>query len=637
MGKIDLSKAEKSKMPHLVKPMLATLVDESFDDPNWLFEVKWDGFRAIAEIKKRKVELYSRNLLTFNKLFAPIVKTLQTFSFDAILDGEVVVLDKAGKSFFQLLQNYQNTGEGNLTYYVFDILYLNGHSLINLPLLERKQILKSILPKTKNIKYSDHVLEKGKTFYDIARRQNLEGIIAKYKTSIYQLGRRTRDWLKIKLHMQQEAVIAGFTQPRGSRKKFGALVLGVYKNDELVYIGHTGGGFNEQSLKQVYTQLKPLVQKQSPFIKVPKTNAPVTWVEPKLICEVIFSEWTTDGHMRHPIFIGLRPDKKPKEVIKELPMEKGASNQKTVMKFTEPKKNTELKIGKRDVNVTHLSKVFWPKEKYTKGDVIEYYRKVSRFMLPYLKDRPESLNRHPNGAEGKSFFQKDVGNMPPKWVKTHKVFSESNDEYLNYLVCQDEPTLIYMANLGCIEINPWNSRIGSLDKPDYLIVDLDPEDISFDKVVETAQVTHEILDKLKVPNYCKTSGATGLHIYVPLGAKYSYDQAKQFTQLVVTMVNKRLPKITSLERSPAKRQKRVYLDYLQNRRGQTLAAAYSIRPKPGATVSTPLEWKEVKKGLTPKAFTIKTIFDRLDKKGDLWKPVLGKGVDLAKVLKQIKL
>jgi len=295
----------------------------------------------------------------------------------------------------------------------------------------------------------------------------------------------------------------------------------------------------------------------------------------------------------------------------------------------------ELKIGGQRVKVTHLNKIFWPKEKYTKGDLINYYRQVSKYILPYLIDRPESLNRHPNGIAGPSFFQKDVDHMPPKWVKTAKVFSESNAADIHYMVIEDEASLIYAANLGCIEINPWFSRIQHLDKPDYLVLDLDPLNIAFKHVIETALVIHKILDKAGVKNYCKTSGATGLHIYVPLAAKYSYEQAKQFAQIIAMLTNKRLPETTSVLRMPNRRQNKIYLDFLQNRKGQTLACPYSVRPKPGAPVATPLKWSEVKAGLDPSKFTIKAIFSRLNKHGDLFKPVLGQGVDLKKALKKL--
>lgn len=294
-----------------------------------------------------------------------------------------------------------------------------------------------------------------------------------------------------------------------------------------------------------------------------------------------------------------------------------------------------IKIGKTEFTVTNLDKVYWPDEGYTKGDMIKYYYEIANYMLPYLKNRPESMNRFPNGIKGPSFYQKNVGDKLPKWLKTEKLYSESNDEYIHYLICNDKATLVYMANLGCIEINPWCSTIKFLDKPDYLVIDLDPEDISFDKVIETARAVKEVLDKAKCEGYCKTSGATGLHIYVPLNHKYDYEIAREFAKVIASHVHDMIPGFTSMERSPKNRQKKVYLDYLQNSRGQTLAAPYSLRPKPGATVSAPLEWKELKTKFTPQDFTIKTIQKRLKKKGDLFKGVLGKGVNIEKCLKNL--
>jgi bifunctional non-homologous end joining protein LigD len=290
---------------------------------------------------------------------------------------------------------------------------------------------------------------------------------------------------------------------------------------------------------------------------------------------------------------------------------------------------------KNEIKFTNLNKVFWPKERYTKGDVIDYYKKISKYILPYLKDRPLSLNRHPNGINGKNFFQKDVSGVLPSWVKTAKVWSESNDKHIHYFVCKDETHLLYMAQLGCIEMNPWFSRIGSMDHPDYLVLDLDPLEIDFKYVVGAALTIKKILDKAGIKSYCKTSGATGLHVYVPLQAKYTYEHAKQFAHIVAILANKKLPETTSVERMPNKRRRKVYLDFLQNRKGQTLACPYSIRPKPGATVATPLKWNEVNSRLDPKKFTIKTIFARIKKHGDLFQPVLGKGVDLKKALKKL--
>lgn len=292
-------------------------------------------------------------------------------------------------------------------------------------------------------------------------------------------------------------------------------------------------------------------------------------------------------------------------------------------------------MQKNKLNLTNLDKIYFPKEKITKGDVIAYYDKIAPFILPYLKDRPQSLHRHPNGIAGESFFQKDVGEMPPDWVRTEKIYSESNKKYLHYLFISAKPSLLYAANLGCIEMNPWFSTFKHLDKPDYLVLDLDPENIDFKYVVEVALSLHKLLDKIGARNYCKTSGARGLHIYVPLGAKYTYKQAKQFTHLIAMIAAKQLPKIVSLERHPAKRQRKVYIDYLQNAKAQTLACPYSLRPKPGATVATPLEWKEVKPGLDPKKFNIRTIFPRIKKHGDLIRPILGKGVNLKKALSRL--
>jgi bifunctional non-homologous end joining protein LigD len=303
-----------------------------------------------------------------------------------------------------------------------------------------------------------------------------------------------------------------------------------------------------------------------------------------------------------------------------------------------PLKETEVlkKIEGKDLKFTNLDKYLWKKERYTKRDLIDYYHRIAPYILPYLKNRPQSLNRHPNGITQENFFQKNVQGKVADWITTHADYSESNDATIHYFVCTGEASLLYMANLGCIELNPWHSRTSSPNNPDYCIIDLDPNGVAFDKVVETALVTKKILDEIEAPGYCKTSGATGLHIYIPLGAKYDYEQSKQLAQLIAILVNRELPTITSVERNPAKRKRKIYVDFLQNRQGQTIAAPYSLRPKPGATVSTPLYWEEVKKGLTPQQFHIKNIFDRLQSEGDIFTPVLKKGIYLKKVLKNIE-
>jgi bifunctional non-homologous end joining protein LigD len=637
--KATLSANGRSAHPSThVKPMLATLVDEPFDRKRWLFEIKWDGYRAIAEVGPTGVELYSRNDKPFAGRFAPIVESLEKLKHEAVLDGEIVAVDQDGISRFQLLQNYQKTGNGNLHYFVFDLLSLDGRDLRGLPLEERKRLLEKSIKGLPRVSCSEHVLEHGIAFFEVAQAKGLEGIIAKNATSPYREGMRGHDWLKIKTHTRQEAVIGGFTEPRGSRKDIGALVLGVYEGKNLIYIGHAGGGLGAQGLADLRAKLDPLVQKECPFLDKPKTNMPVQWVEPKLVCEVSFQEWTSDGLLRQPVILGLREDKSARSVHREIetPVEEEIDVKTAGRKPAGKHSAKEPKGSSAEPALTNLNKVFWPDEGYTKGDVIAYYREIGSVILPYLHDRPESLNRHPNGIKGKNFFQKNVSKQPPPpWVETISIETYGGSATAKYLVCQDNASLLYLANLGCIEINPWNSRLGHLDNPDYAILDLDPKDIPFARVVESALAVRKVLDKAGAASYCKTSGKRGLHIFIPLAAKYSYEAARQFAQVVATIIHNNLPDITSIVRSPAQRQQRVYLDFLQNSRGQTLAAPYSLRPTPGATVSTPLAWREVKKTLDPTKFTIKTLSRRLDKVGDLWHEVLQEGIDLEAVLTKL--
>lgn len=631
--KIKVKKTINYSTTNPIKPMLSKLYDSAFDDKNWMFEIKYDGYRAIARIDD-EVQLLSRNNLSFNKLFAPIKDELKKIKHHAILDGEIVVENDRGHSDFQLLQKYQQTGKGKLKYYVFDLLNLDGNSLLKIPLSERKKLLELLLKKTnlKNVFFSEHILNEGKLFYDLAVKHGLEGIMAKNANSQYYPGKRNGEWLKIKIHRQEEAVIGGFTAPKGSRVKFGSLLLGAYHGRELNYIGNCGTGFTEQTLDELYHKLVPYFTLVSPFKEKIKIPGKIQWVKPELVCQVKFSEWTEDKRMRHPVFMGLRIDKKPNEVIA---LAKGKSKRKINAGQTE-EKVFDIQIGNISVHLTNQQKIYFPHDHITKGDIVNYYKEIAPVILPYLEKRPQSMNRFPNGIKGESFYQKDVNTSTiPEWIKTEKIYSESNKKYIDYLICNDTPTLLYMANLGCIEINPWNSRIDAIEKPDWAVIDLDPENINFKEVVKVALTVRKVLEELEIESYCKTSGASGLHVFIPLAAKYDYTLVKTFAELIGQKVSLKLPAITSIIRNPKKRQKKVYVDYLQNRRGQTLAAPYSVRPKPGATVSTPLEWKEVNNKLNPLNFTIKTIFKRLEKKGDLWKPVIGKGVYLNKIIKKV--
>ncbi len=643
LSRIDLTGAAQAEMPHDVKPMLATLTDEPFDRDGWLFEIKWDGYRAVAEVKRGDVLLYSRNMLSYNERYAPVVRDLEKLRFDAVLDGEIVVLNKEGRPEFKLLQNWLSDAEGAIVYYVFDIIYLEGYDLRNLPLLRRKAILKAILPDMPHVRWSDYIERNGRALYDAARAQDLEGVIAKDGASQYRSGDRTEDWLKVKTHLQQSAVICGFTEPRGGRKDLGALILGVYEDEngeptdddsrkQLVYIGHTGGGFTEAELAHVKERLEPLIIKKSPFKVAPPTNAPPTWTRPELVCDVKFAEWSKDGMMRQPIFIGLRDDIEPLSVCRELPVPLAKATKRRYKRKEE--KPEVVTVDGRTIEITNPDKLYFPDDGLTKRDIVSYYRGIAPLILPYLIDRPESLHRFPNGINGESFFQKDVGGQVPGWVETVVIGDDDDPE--EYLLCQDEATLTLMANMGCIEVNPWNSRWQHLDNPDYLVIDLDPLDIAFAEVINTALEVHRLFDAAEIPNYIKTSGATGLHIYTPLGAKYPYEQVREFGRLVAYLINDRLPETTSVERSPEKRKGKIYLDFLQNRRGQTMATVYSLRPRPGAPVATPLLWEEVRPGMTPGQFNIRTLPDRLAKHGDLFKPVLGEGIDMVASLARLE-
>jgi bifunctional non-homologous end joining protein LigD len=666
--------AEKPKREQFT-PMMATLVDAPFNREGWLFETKWDGYRAIADVQEGRVELYSRNHLSFNKDYPAVVTALEKLTHDAVLDGEIVILKKDGTSDFQSLQNFKNNSSGNLVYVAFDMLELDGQDLKELPLVQRKELLKEIIAQlgSKTVIYSDHVMDNSDKLYAAAKEQGWEGIIAKEAESLYAEGRRSLSWLKIKIIDEQEVIIAGYTDPQGSRKKIGSLVLGVYDDSgELKYIGNCGGGLNGTLINELYEKLQPLRQKSSPFKEKIRTNTPVTWVKPELVCQVKFSSWTADRHLRQPIFLGLRKDKPATEVHKETaksakmatrkvaaaaapagktaekePKEPakgkvaGKAAKKAATTATPPAKTHEkervVTLSGKKVTLTNQQKLYWPKEKISKGTLLDYYLDMADYVLPYLKDRPLSLHRFPNGIEDAGFYQKDVDTATvPEWLKTIQLHAASASRDVDYLICNNAATLAYMANLGCIEMNPWLSRVKNLDNPDYLVLDLDPENIDFIHVVETALAIKALLDKLGVQAFCKTSGASGLHIFVPTGAKFNYETCRLFAEYVAKHVQQELPDITSVIRTKSKRNKKVYIDYMQNSRGQTIASPYSVRPKPGATVSAPLKWEELTDDLAISDFTIENMRERVQELGDLWKDIDKTKNDLRKAISKIE-
>jgi bifunctional non-homologous end joining protein LigD len=627
----DLSAVTRIKsFPRQWRPQLATLTDEPFDNDEWLFETKYDGYRALAQIESGKVELISRNGLSFSEKYPDIVEALKTVGQDVIIDGEIVVEDAKGNTRFQWLQHFgEKPSKGKLKFHVFDILYFEGFDLRALPLLERKKILKAVLPESAGLAYSEHVIGKGVKAFKAAEKKGGEGIIAKKISSTYAENKRTRDWLKIKTDMQQEMVIGGFTEPSGSRKGIGALLVGYYKDGKLEYSGKVGSGYTEKILGELYAKLSGIEQESCPFAHKPKMPGAIHWVKPELLAQIKFSEWTETGSLRHPVYLGLREDKPAKKVTREKPMVKtDAMDEKATGK---PAGNP---ISQK-VELTNLDKVFWPDENITKGDVIRYYDAIADYILPYLKDRPESLRRTPDGIKSKGFFQKNVEGMVPEWISTEKIKADSVEEPIEWLLCQDRDTLLYLANLGCIELNPWSSRVGSLDNPDYIIFDLDPNKADNGKLVKTAKALKKVLDEIGVEGFIKTSGGKGLHVFIPVLPKYSYEQTRDFSLLISQMVQRALPDIVSLERMPDKRIGKVYLDFLQNGKGKTMASVYSVRPREGAGVSTPIDWRELTPAFDPKKFNIRTVPDRLAKKGDLWKGIFDKPADLKQILSKL--
>lgn len=649
-------------MPSGIKPMLATLVNEPFDDPLWSYEVKWDGYRSIAYINNGEVSLSSRNNKPFTEKYYPITNALEKWKDNAVLDGEILVLQEDGKADFGALQNWRSEADGHLVFYVFDILWYNGANLMEVELSHRQLILKQILPTNDDRIRLSQAFEGGIGFFETAKKMGLEGIMAKRKDSLYIPDSRNRQWLKIKANKRQEVVIAGYTKNDSSSKLFSSLLLGVYEGGELAYTGKVGTGFTDKMQREMMEQFRPLITAKIPFASEPDINKPsrfrpnpphaeAVWLKPVLVCEVSYAEITPDGVFRHPSFEGMRSDKKAAEVVLEaesssasiVKENKGRQKKSAPSPLTAPGKSARgtllnpseetqtKKIKGQNMTFSHLSKIYWPRDGFTKRDMFNYYYQAAEFILPYLKDRPLSLNRFPGGIQGKSFYQKDVKGKAPQWAETFP-YTTSDGESKEFLVGDDEKTLMYMASLGCIEMNPWFSRIQHPDNPDYCVIDLDPDQNTFEQVIRAACEVKNILDALEIEGYVKTSGSTGIHIYIALGAKYSYDQSQMFGRMIASVVHSQLPDFTSLERQIKNRGGRMYLDFLQNRPGATIACPYSLRPKPGATVSMPLHWEEVKKGLAMKDFTIENSIARIRSEGDIFKGSLKKGIDMKKAV-----
>jgi bifunctional non-homologous end joining protein LigD len=606
-------------------PMLATLADAVPGGAGWLYEVKWDGYRALAYVTGGDVTLTSRRGNDLSERFAVVARALErgVRTPDCVLDGEVCALDEQGRSSFSVMQQ----GSGPLVYYVFDVLEVDGEPVIDLPLTERRRRLATLLDRRGDTIRLSEAFDDGEALYAAAKEQGLEGVIAKKADSRYQPGRRTRDWLKIKTHREQEFIVVGYTKGKGRRAgRLGSLVLAVRRGGELVYAGNVGTGFSEKEIDRLAKRLRALERPTSPFREVPKMpkvrKEDVVWVAPELVAEVEFAEWTHDGRLRAPVYKGLREDKDPAEVKREEPL------------------GTEIRRGKRVLELSNLDKLFWPDEGITKGDLIAFYREVAPVLVPHLRDRPFTMKRYPDGWQGKHFFQKDAPSHMPEWIPRFEYRSTSRatreKRTLRYPLVNDELALLWMANMGCIDMNTWYSRVDKPSRPDWVLFDLDPSpDVGFAEVVQVALLIKDVLDALGLAGFPKTSGADGFHILVPIARRYAFAQTREFAEIVAGTLARLHRGLVTTEWAKAKR-RGVLVDANQNGEGKTIASAYSVRPRARAPVSTPLRWEEVTEELDSATFTMEVVLDRVRRDGDLFEGVLTKRQALGKALDALR-
>src|SRR6059036_75229 len=622
------------------EPMLAETREQPFSKPGWLFELKLDGYRVRAARQAGEARLVTRNGHDIAPAFPEIARALAALPYEGlIVDGELVVPDEAGRPSFQRLQNRAKVSrvpdvrrgavETPAVLYLFDLLAFEGYDVRPLPLEQRKALLEQIVPGVGPIKYLSHFERDGEALYEQVVKLGLEGIVAKKADSTYRAG-RSPNWLKIRADRADDFVVVGFTRPKGSRSGFGALDLGAYDDGKLVYAGRVGSGFTAAQLKEVSAVLEQSVRAKPPFEGPAPPDKGHTWVEPTLVVEVRYKEWTDEGLLRHPVFVRFRDDKPVTEIAK-----KGEGRGERDVEVP-PESPSPISPLPREVKFSNLDKVFWPDEGYTKGDLIEYYRALSPWLLPYLKDRPVVLTRYPDGITGKSFFQKDAPGFVPEWIRTERMWSEDTQREIDYFICDDEASLLYIINLGSIPLHLWASRTPTLERPDWCILDLDPKEAPFTHVVTVARAVRKLCDEIDLPCFVKTSGSTGLHVLLPLGRQCTYEQARSLGGLLARVIAGQLPDVATITRQVGKRGARVYLDYVQNGHGRLLVAPFSVRPLPGAPVSTPLLWREVGPKLDTRRFTIRSVPGRMKKlQDDPLLPVLDTKPDLVAALEHL--
>ena len=625
-----------------LKPMLAETAEAPFTRSGWLFELKYDGYRlVVAREPDGSAQLVSRNGNDLTPTFPEIARAMRALPYEGIvMDGEVVVLDEQGRPDFNRLQHRgrlqrrtdidRATVEHPATLLLFDLLGFEDFDVRPLPLLERKELLRRLLPPAGALRYSDHVEERGEELFEQVQKLGLEGIMAKKADAPYRSGRFSQ-WLKIKADRSGDFVVCGYTEPQGSRAGFGALHLGAFQDGALVYVGRVGTGFDNQKLEDLPDLFRSARRSDPPCTgAVPKGKEHV-WVEPRWVAQVRFKTWTGDGMLRHAVFERLREDKRIEECL--LP----AAPEVPAEEPHPPAPAAATAAPERTLKFTNLDKVFWPEERYTKRDLIEYYRTISPWLLPYLRERPVVLTRYPDGIDGKSFYQKNAPAFLPDWIRRVRVWSAEGEKEIDYIVCDDEETLLFLANLGSIPLHIWSSRVSTLQQPDWCILDLDPKGAPFEHVVRLAIAIRKLCEEIGLEPFIKTSGSTGLHVLLPLGGLCTYEQSRMLGQLIARVILDEHREIATIARALSAREGKVYLDFLQNRHGQLLVVPFSVRPLPGAPVSTPLEWSEVSPRLDHRSFTIRTVPPRLKKLGrDPLSPVLSSKPELGKVLARLE-
>jgi bifunctional non-homologous end joining protein LigD len=624
-----------------LRPMLAQPWREPFSDPAWLFEIKYDGYRVIAESDAGAARLFYRSGLEVSARFPEVAVALAALPVQhAVLDGEIAVTDASGRPRFQRLQGRAHATpreaaraavESPATLWAFDLLAIGDLDLRPLPLIERKRLLAQLLPPVGPVRAAPHWRERGGDVYREIERLGFEGMVAKRADAPYKAGRDPA-WRKLRALRTGDFAIVGMSPPRGARTGFGSLHLAARDGKSLRYAGAVGSGFSEAQLRALHGELAR-DERDTPACTGEVPRGPGHhWVEPRLLAEVRYTEWTSAGHLRQPVFLRLRDDKGLAD-CDEFPRE--ADETATAPEETAPAPLAPARKVEepRDLRLTNLDKVFWPADGTTKGDLIAYYRAVAPWLLPYLADRPLVLTRYPDGIDGKSFFQKDAPSWAPEWIRTETLWSDTGGREIHYFVCDDVDQLVYVANMGAIPLHVWSSRVATLARPDWCILDIDPKGAPFAGALAIAREIRALTEEIELPSFAKTSGSEGLHVLIPLGGLATYEQSRRLAELIGHVIVARLPDVTTLARLPRAREGKIYLDTLQNGHGKLLVAPFSVRPLAGAPVSMPLRWSEVNARLDPKRFTLRNAVARLEKLGaDPLRPVLDTKPDLAAAL-----